>query len=141
MRALVIALAACGTPKPATTPAAPAPAPAPAAHVAAPAPAPAPNAAPDPALVDQGKQLMDKFGCIACHTSDGTPRVGPTFKGYFGMALVEADGTAVVGSEDRLRRSLEHAAALKDFPASMPTYKGLVSDDDAKALVAYVKSL
>ncbi len=132
MRAiLAVLVVACASPKPAPAPPTPAP-------VEAPPPAPA---APDPALVDQGKQLVEKFGCISCHTSDGTPRVGPTFKGYFGMKLTEQDGTVVTGSAERLRKSLEHAPALKDYPPSMPAYTGMISDAEASALVAYVQSL
>ena len=137
-----LTIIACASGKPAAPPPVVASTPAP-APVSAPPPVadPAPTPAPDPALVEQGKQLMEKFGCISCHTTDGTAKVGPSFKGYFGMKLTEADGTAVVGSEERLRKSLEHAPTLKGYPASMPTYKGLIEEAEAKALVAYLKSL
>ena len=31
-----------------------------------------------------GPKLYQEKGCFACHSTDGTPRVGPSFKGLFG---------------------------------------------------------
>ena len=92
-------------------------------------------------LAADGKALMDKLGCIACHSVDGSPKIGPTLKGYFGAKLVLEDGAAVVGSEERLRGSLDKPQPLKGFPPTMPAYADNVPEADRAALAAYVKSL
>ena len=132
---LLAALIACGGAKP--QPATPTP------DVVAPAPTPTPTPGPVPAgdLVAQGKALMDKLGCIACHSIDGSAKIGPTLKGYFGAKLVLEDGAAVVGSEERLRGSLDKPQPLKGFPPTMPAYADNVPEADRAALAAYVKSL
>jgi cytochrome c oxidase subunit 2 len=33
---------------------------------------------------DRGKKLFTQQGCDTCHTIDGTPKIGPTWKGLFG---------------------------------------------------------
>lgn len=106
-------------------------------------PAPDPTTAPAPAgdLAATGKVLMDKLGCIACHSVDGSPKVGPTLKGYFGATLTQEDGTEAVGSEERLRGSLDKTQPLKGFPPTMPIYAANISEADRAALVAYVKTL
>lgn len=132
---LFATLAACGGAKP--QPAAPPP-----PAVAAPTPPPPP--APPPPTVDlaaHGREVMDKLGCLSCHSIDGTPRVGPTLKGYFGAKLVQEDGTPVVGSEARLRGSLDRTQPLKGYPPTMPLYSTNVDEADRAALVAYVKTL
>ena len=45
--------------------------------------APAARRPPAP-RVGQGRALADAKGCVACHTIDGSPRVGPTWKGLYG---------------------------------------------------------
>src|SRR5688572_583146 len=42
---------------------------------------PGPEAAADPAAVARGRRLVDQRGCLSCHTTDGGPSVGPTWKG------------------------------------------------------------
>lgn len=133
---LLAALLACGGSKP--QPATPAPI---VASAATPTPAPTPGPAPSGELVAQGKALIDKLGCSACHSVDGSPKIGPTLKGYFGAKLAQEDGAAVVGSEERLRSSLDKPQPLKGFPPTMPVYADNVPEADRAALVAYVKSL
>ena len=35
----------------------------------------------DPARVEQGRQLIDQHGCLACHSLDGSTAPGPTLQG------------------------------------------------------------
>ena len=51
-----------------------------------------PTAAPAPAdpRVAQGKLLATRFGCVACHSTDGSRGVGPTWRALYG-AQVQLD--------------------------------------------------
>lgn len=91
--------------------------------------------------VAQGQALAQSKGCVACHTIDGSARVGPTWKGLFGKTQTLADGTTVQADEIYLRRSIvePQAQVVKGFPPIMPA-AGL-GDDDVAALVAYIQSL
>ncbi len=94
-------------------------------------------------LVEQGKALTELKGCVACHTADGTPKVGPTFKGVYGSKVPLSDGSVVLADDNYIRESIEKPAAkiVKGFNPIMPTFKGLVSESEMNALIAYIKSL
>ncbi|MEW6055193.1 MAG: cytochrome c oxidase subunit II [Bdellovibrionota bacterium] len=101
------------------------------------------SAAPTQSLADRGKELFNSKGCFACHTADGTPKVGPTLKGVFGKTEELADGSTVKIDENYIRESLmePQKRITKGFPPSMPPFKGLLSDEEVNALIAYIKSL
>jgi len=91
-----------------------------------------------------GYKLYQEKGCVACHSTDGTPRVGPTFKGLFGRTVaVVTDGKdrQVVADEAYLRKSVlePNADVVKGFPPVMPPEK--LADEELAALVDYIKSL
>ena len=102
---------------------------------------PAAPAAGAEALVAQGQALAQSRGCVACHTVDGSPGVGPTWKGLYGKTETLADGSTVRVDEDYLRRSVREpqAQVVKGFPPIMPPAP--VTDDELAALLAYVQSL
>lgn len=93
--------------------------------------------------VQKGEKLVEQAGCLACHTLDGTGKVGPTLLGVFGRKVVLADGTAVTADENYLRESLLDPAArvVKGFPPVMPTYKETLKDEDITAIIAYLKTV
>jgi cytochrome c oxidase subunit 2 len=91
-----------------------------------------------------GFQLYQVKGCIACHSIDGSPRVGPTFKGLFGKTVtVMTDGKErkVVADEAYLRKStLEpNADVVKGFPPIMPPEK--LTDSELDKIVKYLETL
>lgn len=100
-------------------------------------------AAPPPSPVELGAQLYQAKGCIACHTVDGTSRVGPTFLHDYGTQVALADGRTVAMDDSYIRESIVHpqAAARPGYPPSMPTYGSMLSDKDIAALTAYLRSL
>ena len=91
----------------------------------------------------KGKALLEKFGCLGCHSTDGTVKVGPTFKGLFGRSVPLADGRTAMADEGFLKESIVDpgAAIEKGFPNVMPTFKGQLSDDDIAAIIDYLKTL
>ncbi|HET7091070.1 MAG TPA: cytochrome c [Anaerolineae bacterium] len=104
----------------------------------------APTPASPVSLEVQGKQLAGELGCLACHSTDGTQRSGPTFKGLFGATVPLQDGSTVIVDEAYLRESIlgPNAKIRQGFSAgSMPAYEGRVSPAEIDALIAYIKSL
>ncbi len=94
-------------------------------------------------LAEQGAALYNTKGCVACHSTDGSRRVGPTWKGVFGTTEQLEGGKTAVVDENYIRESIvePHAKVVKGYPPSMPTFKGLLSDQEINALIAYIKSL
>jgi cytochrome c oxidase subunit 2 len=92
---------------------------------------------------ERGKSLLEKFGCLGCHSTDGTVKVGPTLKGLYGSRVPLEDGRTAVADEGFLKESIVDPGAgiVKGFPNVMPTFKGQLSDDDIAAIIAYIKTL
>ncbi len=94
-------------------------------------------------LVDLGKLIYDKQGCATCHSTDGTPRIGPSWKGVFGKTEHFTGGTAATVDEDYIRESIQdpQAKIVEGFPPSMPTYQGKLSDRQLSGVIEYIKTL
>jgi cytochrome c oxidase subunit II len=94
-------------------------------------------------LTKQGQEVVEHSGCLACHSLDGTAKIGPTLKGVFGRTVTLSDGKTVVANEDYLRESIVNPGAkiVKGFPPIMPTFQGVLKDDEITAVIAYLKTL
>ena len=90
-----------------------------------------------------GKQLYTQRGCNACHSIDGSSLVGPTWKGLYGHEVVLQDGTKVTADENYIREAIlePQAKMVKGFGPVMPSFKGVISDDEITDLIAYIKTL
>ena len=90
-----------------------------------------------------GAMLYEKKGCVACHTTDGAARVGPTFKGSFGTETAMADGSKIKVDENYIRESLLYpqAKSRPGFPPSMPSFEGQLKEKEIEGLIAFIKSL
>lgn len=91
--------------------------------------------------VAQGQALAQSRGCAACHTVDGSARVGPTWKGLYGATRPLADGSTVLADEGYLRRSIlePQTQVVQGFPPIMPPAS--LGDEEMAALLAYIQSL
>jgi cytochrome c oxidase subunit 2 len=92
----------------------------------------------------RGAQLFQEKGCMACHSTDGTPRVGPTLKGLFSKTVIvmtEGKERNIVADEAYLRRSIlePNADAVKGFPPIMPP--GKMTEDEINEVIQYIKEL
>ena len=92
-------------------------------------------------LPERGRALADAKGCVACHTIDGGPRVGPTWKGLYGKTESLRDGSTAQVDEKFLRDFIRdpQARGIKGFAPVMPKIE--LSDDELAALVAYIQTL
>jgi cytochrome c oxidase subunit 2 len=92
-----------------------------------------------------GAKLYQEKGCVGCHSTDGSPRVGPTFKGLFGKT---EEVTTSAGKEQRvkvdegfIRHYIEdpNVVRVEKYPPIMP--KISMTEEELNALVDYIKSL
>ncbi len=92
-------------------------------------------------LQNTGKALFAQLGCETCHRPDSQGR-GPNLVGLYNKPVLLEDGRTVTADENYVRESILDPAAkiVKGYPV-MPTFQGIVSDEQLNALVAYVKSL
>jgi len=94
---------------------------------------------------DAGKALLEKHGCLGCHSLDGTTKVGPTFKGIFGrQATVLTAGVerVITVDDEYLRRSILDPGAdvVKGYQPVMPPFPDL-SGDEVRAIVEFIKGV
>jgi len=92
-----------------------------------------------------GRALLEKNGCLGCHSLDGSRKVGPTFKGIWGRKVTVVTGGAersVTVDEAYVKRSIREPAAdvVKGYPAVMPHYPAL-SDKDVADIMDFLKEL
>jgi cytochrome c oxidase subunit 2 len=90
-----------------------------------------------------GQKVFEK-NCTSCHTSDGSAKIGPTFKGSFGSSLPMADGSKVKMDEDYIRESILNPSAKTraGFPAgTMSSFEGQLKEKEIEGLIAFIKSL
>jgi len=93
-------------------------------------------------LAANGETIFQQLGCPTCHRFDVQGR-GPNLTGIFGKPVLLEDGRTVIADENYIRESILSPAAkiVNGFKPIMPTFQGLVSEEQLTALVAYVKSL
>ena len=92
-------------------------------------------------LAAKGQEVAGAQGCLACHSIDGAPGVGPTWQGLFGKEETLADGTTVIVDEAYLMESVTdpNAKLVAGFAPIMPPLE--LSEDDLEALVEYIKAV
>ena len=98
------------------------------------------NASDTPAAA--GAKLFEDLVCSSCHRDDALSRA-PQLKGLFGHTVRLQNGTTVVADESYIRESIVNpqAKVVTGFPPIMPTFQGLVTEEQLLQLIAYVRSL
>jgi len=105
----------------------------------------APEAGKGPApSADAARTLMEDQGCFTCHSTDGTPSVGPTLKGVWGRSVTVTAGGKTVelrADEAYLRKALKEPSAelVKGFDDLMPPAE--LTDEQIALLMEYLKTL
>jgi cytochrome c oxidase subunit 2 len=89
-----------------------------------------------------GEKIFAELGCVTCHRTDIQGR-GPNLHGVFGKPVQLEDGRTVTADENYLRECILDPGAkrVKGFQPIMPTFQGLVTEEQVNALVAYIKSI
>jgi cytochrome c oxidase subunit II len=87
--------------------------------------------------VERGRFWAQQFGCLACHSTDGTPLIGPTWQGVYMHEVALEDGTTVIADEEYLYESIVNPGAkiVQGFPNIMPAN---IADDMTEEQIAEV---
>jgi cytochrome c oxidase subunit 2 len=93
-----------------------------------------------------GERLSQVKGCNACHTVDGSKLVGPTYKGIFGrkeIVITDGERREVVVDEEYIRRSIlnPNADLVEGYQPLMPSQEGMITEEEIKAIIEYLKTL
>jgi cytochrome c oxidase subunit 2 len=93
-------------------------------------------------VAEAGAKLFEAQGCPSCHRA-GPEQRGPRLERLFGSTVRLADGRTVVADETYIRESIldSRAKVVAGFQPIMPTYRGLLTEEQVLQLVAYVKGL
>lgn len=96
----------------------------------------------DPA--EHGESLVTINGCMACHTTDGSDGIGPTFKDLWGSKVTLTNGSTVEADENYIRESIlePQAKIVKGFElVPMTSFKGILDDNEIDSIIEYIKTL
>jgi len=92
-----------------------------------------------------GKDLATGYGCIACHSVDGTKEghSGPTWKGLYGAERRFTKGAARKADDDYLLESMldPGKAIVEGYAPGMGSYSGILSDAEMKSILLYIREL
>jgi cytochrome c oxidase subunit 2 len=93
-------------------------------------------------MAEAGAKLFSDLVCITCHT-DGAQGRGPVLKGLYGKQVRLEGGQTVTFDDEYIRESILHpqAKVVAGYQPIMPTFQGLVTEEQLLQLIAYVKSL
>jgi len=93
-------------------------------------------------MADNGAKLFQDLACATCHLENGQGR-GPVLKGAYGKPVTLQDGQTVTVDDAYIRESVltPQAKVVAGFQPIMPTFQGLVTEEQLLQLIAYVKSL
>jgi cytochrome c oxidase subunit 2 len=90
---------------------------------------------------DKGRKILEDKGCLACHSLDGSPGIGPTFKGLWGQTAELTDGTTRKVNAGFVREKILNPAKypVKGFQHVMPQLP--VSEDEIEQIEDYLEGL
>lgn len=90
-----------------------------------------------------GEKIIAMFGCLQCHSVDGSQKVGPSLKGFYGKEVQIAGQNPVLVDPEYIRESLlePNAKIRQGFKGEMPSFKGQMKDEWIDCVIAYIKSI
>jgi cytochrome c oxidase subunit 2 len=93
-------------------------------------------------MTEAGARLFTDLACNTCHLDIGQGR-GPVLKGLYGKQVLLDGGQTTTFDDAYIRESIlnPQAKVVAGFQPAMPTFQGLVTEEQLLQLVAYVKSL
>ncbi len=98
-------------------------------------------------LAEQGWEVMRRNGCVACHSTDGSKLVGPSYLGGWGNTRHVVSGREkreITMDEEYVKRSIydPNADVVQGFNKGlMLSYEGIVSEEEVELIIEYLKAL
>jgi cytochrome c oxidase subunit 2 len=102
-----------------------------------------PEASPPRSMADHGREVAALKGCLACHTLDGQPHIGPTWRNLWYRETTLADGRVVIADEAYLTRSMMDPMLelVQGYAPVMPTYQGLLEPAEVGAILELIRTI
>ena len=102
------------------------------------------EAHPDLKDLPPGLAVLTAKGCLACHSVDGKPKVGPTLKSLYGReqeVIVAGNYKTITVDDAYLRRSITNPMdkVVRGYPPAMPQTP--LTEQELNEVVRYIKSL
>jgi cytochrome c oxidase subunit II len=93
-------------------------------------------------LAHQGEVLFRSLGCSGCHAPNASVHA-PDLHGVYGQMVHLSDGRALIADGAYLRDSilLPNKDVVAGFEPIMPSFRGVVTEEQLTSLLAYLKSL
>jgi cytochrome c oxidase, subunit II len=94
-----------------------------------------------------GQEIIKRNACTSCHSLDGSKIIGPSFKGLFGskhVVVTDDKEREITADTSYIHTSIidPDKDVVKGFnKGMMRSYQGVVSDDDIKSIIEYLKTL
>lgn len=91
----------------------------------------------------EGFAKFQQVGCVSCHSIDGSQGRGPSLRGLFGTQVKLKGGRTVVADDNYLRESIlnPQAKIVAGYEGVMPTYQTILSEEDVRAVIEYIKQM
>jgi cytochrome c oxidase subunit 2 len=91
-----------------------------------------------------GEKLITEKGCVGCHSTDGSKKIGPTFKGLYDSqvtVLTTGKERTIEADETYLSRSIKEPKAdvVKGYPDIMPLIP--LKPEELDSVIEYLKTL
>ncbi len=88
-----------------------------------------------------GARLFAQLGCGGCHEGSNTGRA-PTLAGLAGAPVPLAKGGTVIADDAFIREKIldPDRDRIAGYKQVMPTYKGVIKEDEMNQLVAFIRS-
>lgn len=105
------------------------------------------NVAEGTAPGSEGLGILKSRGCNACHSSDGSKIIGPSYLNLFGeqqIVIREGKEVSVTVDEEYITKAIydPNSEIVKGYPKGlMQSYKGTISADDIAKIIEYLKAL
>jgi cytochrome c oxidase subunit 2 len=92
--------------------------------------------------VAAGEKLFNDLACNTCHMDESQGR-GPSLNDIYGKPVQLQSGSTVIADDAYIRESIVNPQAqiVAGYQPIMPTFQGLVSEEQLLQLIAYVRSL
>ncbi len=93
-------------------------------------------------MADAGGKLFQDLACATCHLENEQAR-GPVLRGLYGRQVLLNNNQTVTMDDAYIRESIlnPQAKIVAGFQPIMPTFQGLVTEEQVLQLIAYIKSL